>query len=245
MFNLSNKTALITGASGELGGAIATLLHEKGAYVILSGTRLEPLNELATTLSERVLVLPCNLSDPDATNNLIKQAEDQIGPIHILVNNAGLTQDGLLLRMKDEDWSRVLEVNLTAAFRLCRAALKSMMKNRFGRIINISSIVGVSGNAGQANYAASKAGLIGFSKSLALEVASRGITVNCIAPGFMTSAMTDALPDAHKETLLKSIPMGHMGTGQDIAIAALFLASDEAAYMTGQTLHINGGMLMV
>ncbi|HQS84344.1 MAG: beta-ketoacyl-ACP reductase [Alphaproteobacteria bacterium 16-39-46] len=245
MFNLSHKTALVTGASGSLGAAIATLLHERGAFVILSGTRREALDSLAQTLAERVLVLPCDLSKEEETNALIAQAEESVGHIDILVNNAGLTADGLLLRMKDEDWARVLEVNLTATFRLTRAVLRSMMKNRFGRILNITSVVGVAGNAGQTNYAASKAGLIGFSKSLALEVASRGITVNCIAPGFIDSPMTSILSETTKEQILKSIPLGQMGIAKDIANAALFLASDESSYITGQTLHVNGGMLMV
>lgn len=245
MFNLSHKVALVTGASGGLGAAITTLLHERGASVILSGTRQEALKALAHTLGERAFILPCDLSQAEQTNALIPQAEELLGRVDILVNNAGLTLDGLLLRMKDEDWNKVLEVNLTAAFRLSRAVLRSMMKNRFGRILNITSIVGVSGNAGQTNYAASKAGLIGFSKSLALEVASRGITVNCLAPGFIDSAMTSVLSEAQKEAILKSIPLGQMGTAKDIANAALFLVSDEASYITGQTLHVNGGMSMV
>ncbi|MBS0184853.1 MAG: 3-oxoacyl-[acyl-carrier-protein] reductase [Proteobacteria bacterium] len=245
MFNLSHKIALVTGASGALGAAIATLFHERGAFVILSGTRQDALDSLAQTLAERVLVLPCDLSKAEETNTLIARAEESVGHIDILVNNAGLTADGLLMRMKDEDWARVLEVNLTATFRLTRAVLRSMMKNRFGRILNITSVVGVSGNAGQTNYAASKAGLIGFSKSLALEVASRGITVNCIAPGFIGSPMTEVLSETIKDQILKSIPMGQMGVAKDIANAALFLASDESSYITGQTLHVNGGMLMV
>ena len=245
MFNLSHKKALVTGASGALGAAIATRFHEQGAFVVLSGTRREALEALAQTLGERTLVLPCDLSNAEETNTLITRAEESVGHIDILVNNAGLTADGLLMRMKDEDWARVLEVNLTATFRLTRAVLRSMMKNRFGRILNITSIVGVSGNAGQTNYAASKAGLIGFSKSLALEIASRGITVNCIAPGFIDSPMTSVLPESTKESILKSIPLGYMGHANDISNAALFLASDEASYITGQTLHVNGGMLMV
>ncbi|CCG41318.1 3-oxoacyl-[acyl-carrier-protein] reductase [Magnetospirillum molischianum] len=245
MFDLSGKTALVTGASGGIGGAIARALHAQGAVVGLHGTRREALDTLAAELGERVHVLPANLSDPAAVEQLAKDAEAALGSLDILVNNAGLTRDGLVLRMKDEDWQTVLDVNLTAAFRLCRAALKGQMKRRFGRIVNITSIVGVTGNPGQVNYAASKAGLIGLSKSLAQEVASRGITVNCVAPGFITSAMTDVLNDDQKGKLLSGIPVGRMGSVEEIAAAVVYLASAEAAYVTGQTLHVNGGMAMI
>ena len=245
MYTLNGKKALITGASGSLGASIAEILHAQGAEVILSGTRQDKLETLAHTLKERCHIIPCDLSKVEETLTLIPRAEEISGHIDILINNAGLTRDGLLIRMKDEDWERVLEVNLTAAFRLSRAALKNMMKNRFGRIINITSIVGVSGNPGQTNYCASKAGLIGFSKALALEVATRGITVNCIAPGFMTSAMTESLSEARKDMILQAVPMQRMGTPEDIAATALFLASDEASYITGQTIHVNGGMAMI
>ncbi|MFD2232971.1 3-oxoacyl-[acyl-carrier-protein] reductase [Phaeospirillum tilakii] len=245
MFDLNGKTALVTGASGGIGGAIARALHAQGAVVGLHGTRREALDTLAAELGERVHVLPANLSDPAAVEALAKQAEATLGSLDILVNNAGLTRDGLVLRMKDEDWQTVLDVNLTAAFRLCRAVVKGQMKRRFGRIINITSIVGVTGNPGQVNYAASKAGLIGMSKALAQEVASRGITVNCIAPGFITSAMTDALNDEQKAKLLAGIPLGRMGEVGEIAAAAVYLASAEAGYVTGQTLHVNGGMAMI
>jgi len=245
MFDLSGKTALVTGASGGIGGAIARALHAQGAVVGLHGTRREALDTLAAELGERVHVLPANLSDPAAVEQLAKDAEAALGSIDILVNNAGLTRDGLVLRMKDEDWQTVLDVNLTAAFRLCRAAIKGQMKRRSGRIVNITSIVGVTGNPGQVNYAASKAGLIGMSKSLAQEVASRGITVNCVAPGFITSAMTDALNDDQKGKLLSGIPAGRMGSVEEIAAAVVYLASAEAAYVTGQTLHVNGGMAMI
>jgi len=246
MFDLSGKTALVTGASGGIGGAIARALHAQGARVALSGTRREALEAVAADLGERAHVVPCNLSDATAVNALIGETETALGAgLDILVNNAGLTRDGLALRMKDEDWAAVLEVNLTAAFRLSRAAMKGMMKRRFGRIVSITSIVGVTGNPGQANYAASKAGLIGMSKSLAAEVAARGITVNCVAPGFVTSAMTDVLSDDQKTRLLAAIPTGAMGTGDDIAAAVVYLASAEAGYVTGQTLHVNGGMAML
>jgi len=245
MFDLTGKTALVTGASGAIGGAIATALHAQGATVALSGTRRAPLDQLAADLGERTHVLTANLAEPDSVEQLAKDAESALGSLDILVNNAGLTRDGLVLRMKDEDWATVLDVNLTASFRLSRAALRGMMKRRFGRIINITSIVGVTGNPGQVNYAASKAGLIGMSKSLAQEVASRGITVNCIAPGFVTSAMTDALNEEQRTRLLGGIPVGRMGEPAEIAAAAVYLASAEAAYVTGQTLHVNGGMAMI
>jgi 3-oxoacyl-[acyl-carrier protein] reductase len=245
MFDLTGKTALVTGASGDIGGAIARALAAQGAVVAVSGTRRPALDALAAELGGKTVVLPCNLADPAAVESLAKEAEAALGTLDILVNNAGLTRDGLVLRMKDEDWQSVLDVNLTAAFRLSRAAVRGMMKRRFGRIVNITSIVGVTGNPGQVNYAASKAGMIGMTKALAQEVASRGITVNCIAPGFVTSAMTDVLPDEQKAKLLTTIPQGRMGEPREIAAAAVYLASGEAAYVTGQTLHVNGGMAMI
>ncbi len=245
MFNLTGKTALVTGASGGIGGAIAKALHAQGAVVALSGTRREALDNVAAELGGRTHVLPCDLGDPAATEELVKQAEAAMGQLDILVNNAGLTRDMLALRLKDEDWQKVLDVNLTAGFRLSRAAMKGMMKRRWGRIIGITSIVGVTGNAGQANYAAAKAGMIGMAKSLAQEVASRGITVNCIAPGFIATAMTDVLTDDQKSRMLGAIPAGRLGQSDDIAAATVYLASDEAGYVTGQTLHVNGGMAMI
>jgi 3-oxoacyl-[acyl-carrier protein] reductase len=245
MFDLTGKTALVTGATGGIGGAIARALHAQGAQLVLSGTRAEALEALKGELGERVQVLSCNLSDPAAVDGLYGQAEAAAGEVHIVVSNAGVTRDGLLLRMKDEDWETVLKVNLEAYFRLSRAALKSMMRRRWGRIIGITSIVGVTGNPGQANYAASKAGMIGFSKALAQEVASRGVTVNCVAPGFIASPMTDALNEQQHEAILGRIPAGRLGEGADVAAACVYLASDEAAYVTGQTLHVNGGMAMI
>jgi 3-oxoacyl-[acyl-carrier protein] reductase len=245
MFDLSGKTALVTGASGGIGGAIARRLDEAGARVALSGTRVEALEEVKAQLKRDPVVLPASLADAGAVNELVPQAEAVLGKLDILVSNAGVTKDGLLLRMKDEDFQSVLKINLEAFFRLSRAALRGMMKNRWGRIIGITSVVGVTGNPGQANYAASKAGMIGFAKSLAQEVASRNVTVNCIAPGFIQSAMTDILPDAQKQALLGRIPAGKLGTGDDIAAAAVYLASEEAGYVTGQTLHVNGGMAMI
>ncbi|KAA1058958.1 3-oxoacyl-[acyl-carrier-protein] reductase [Azospirillum argentinense] len=245
MFDLTGKKALVTGASGGIGAQIARALHAQGATVALSGTRVAPLEALAAELGERALVVPGNLSDAAGTEQLAKDAEAALGQIDILVNNAGLTRDQLAMRMKDDDWQSVLDVNLTAAFRLSRAVLRGMMKRRWGRIIGITSIVGVTGNPGQANYAASKAGMIGMSKSLAAEVASRGITVNCVAPGFITTAMTDALNSEQKDKLLTAIPSGRMGEPGEIAAGVVYLASDEAAYVTGQTLHINGGMAMI
>ncbi len=246
MFDLTGKIALVTGASGGIGGAIARRLHGQGATVVLSGTRAEALEALAGELGERALVATCNLGDPAETDGLIAKAEAAAGgPLDILVNNAGLTRDGLALRMKDADWQQVLDVNLTAAFRLTRAALKGMMKRRWGRIVGITSIVGVTGNPGQANYAASKAGLIGMTKSLAQEVATRGITLNCVAPGMIETAMTDALNDQQRERILTAIPMQRLGNADEIASAVVFLASEEAAYVTGQTLHVNGGMAMI
>lgn len=246
MFDLSGKRALVTGATGGLGGAIAKKLHAQGAHVAISGTRAEKLETLANELGDRCAVTPCNLSDADAVDNLVKQAAEALdGGIDILVSNAGLTRDGLLMRMKDEDWQMVIKVNLEAYFRLSKACLRAMMKARFGRIIGVTSVVGVTGNPGQANYAASKAGMIGFSKSLAQEVASRGVTVNCVAPGFIASPMTDVLSDAQKGGILSRIPAGDLGSGDDIANAVLYLASAEAGYVTGQTLHVNGGMAMI
>jgi 3-oxoacyl-[acyl-carrier protein] reductase len=245
MFDLSGKTALVTGATGGIGGAIARALHAQGAAVALSGTRTEALEALAGELGERVAVTPCRLDDPEATATLPGQAEKALGGLDILVNNAGLTRDNLALRMKDEDWQTVLDVNLTAAFRLSRAALRGMMKKRWGRIVNIASVVGVTGNPGQANYAASKAGLIGMSKSLAAEVASRGVTVNCVAPGFIETAMTDALNDEQRQRILAIVPAGELGRPEDVAAAVLYLAAPEAAYVTGHTLHVNGGMTMI
>jgi 3-oxoacyl-[acyl-carrier protein] reductase len=245
MFDLSGKNALVTGASGGIGGAIARALHAQGAQVMLSGTRAAALEELAGELKERAHVATANLSDPGAADVLIKDGEARMGTLDILVNNAGLTRDMLALRLKDEDWQMVLDVNLTATFRLCRSAMRGMMKRRFGRMINITSIVGVTGNPGQANYAASKAGMIGMSKSLAAEVASRGITINCVAPGFIATPMTDALNEEQKKKLLSAIPIERLGTPADIAAGVVYLASAEAAYVTGQTLHINGGMAMI
>ncbi|WP_376959058.1 3-oxoacyl-[acyl-carrier-protein] reductase [Azospirillum sp. A26] len=245
MFDLTGKSALVTGASGGIGASIARALHAQGAAVALSGTRVAPLEALAAELGERAFVVPGNLSEAAATEQLFKDAEAALGKIDILVNNAGLTRDQIAMRLKDEDWQSVIDVNLTAAFRLSRAAMRGMMKRRWGRIINITSIVGVTGNAGQANYAASKAGLIGMSKSLAAELGSRSITVNCVAPGFIATAMTDALNDEQKQKLLPSIPAGRMGQSDEIAAGVVYLASEEAAYVTGQTLHINGGMAMI
>ncbi|PKU22541.1 3-oxoacyl-[acyl-carrier-protein] reductase [Telmatospirillum siberiense] len=245
MFDLTGKTALVTGASGDIGGAIARALQAQGAVVALSGTRRPALEALAAELGGTSPVLTCDLSDGSSVEQLAKDAEQALGSLDILVNNAGLTRDGLVLRMKDDDWQKVLDVNLSAAFRLSRAVVKGMMRRRFGRIVNITSIVGVTGNPGQVNYAASKAGLIGMSKALAQEVASRGITVNCIAPGFVTSAMTQVLTDEQKSKLLAGVPLGRMGDPAEIAAAAVYLASGEASYVTGQTLHVNGGMAMI
>ncbi len=244
MFDLTGKSALITGASGGIGGAIAEALHGAGATVGLSGTRTGPLEELQAKLGDRAHVLPCNLSDPDAVDALPKQATEAMGALDILINNAGITRDNIFMRMSDEEWQSVLDVNLTATMRLCRGSVRGMMKARWGRIVNVSSVVGATGNPGQTNYAASKAGMVGFSKSLAYEVASRGITVNAIAPGFITTAMTDKLTDDQRAGILTQVPMGRMGTGEEIASAALYLSSQEAAYITGATLHVNGGMAM-
>ncbi|MBO6520287.1 MAG: 3-oxoacyl-[acyl-carrier-protein] reductase [Rhodospirillales bacterium] len=245
MFDLTDKRALVTGASGGIGGAIAKALHAQGAAVALSGTRVDALQAVADELGERAHVVPADLSSAEGAAKLIEDAEAAMGGVDILINNAGLTRDQLAMRMKDEDWQTVLDVNLTAAFRLSRACLKGMMKARAGRIIGITSVVGATGNAGQTNYAASKAGMIGMSKSLAQEVASRGITVNCVAPGFIETAMTDVLPDDVKTKLLAGIPAGRLGNVDDIAAACVYLASDEASYVTGQTLHVNGGMAMI
>jgi 3-oxoacyl-[acyl-carrier protein] reductase len=245
MFDLTGKTALVTGASGGIGRAIAMALHGQGATVALSGTRQEALEALAGELADRVHVLPANLSDRASVDGLVPSAEAAMGSLDILVNNAGITRDNLFMRMKDAEWDQVLAVNLTAGFVLMRAAIKGMMKRRFGRIIGITSVVGVTGNPGQANYAASKAGMIGMSKSLAIEVASRNITVNCIAPGMIETAMTDDLNDRQKEAILGRIPAGRLGHATEIAAATAYLASSEAAYVTGQTLHVNGGMAMI
>ena len=246
MFDLSGRTALITGASGGIGADIARAMHKQGAHVILTGTRQEALDTIAAELSDRVTVLTCNLSDRAAVAGLVDQAVDAAGaPIDILVNNAGITRDGLMMRMKDDDWDAVMEVNLNAAMVLSRAVLRGMMKARWGRIIQMSSIVGYTGNPGQANYAAAKAGMTGFTKALAAEVASRGITANVIAPGFIATPMTDALTDAQKDDLLVKVPAGRLGQAQEIAAAAVYLASEEAGYMTGGTLHVNGGMAML
>ncbi len=245
MFDLTGRTALVTGASGGIGRAIAEALHAQGATVAISGTREAALQDVAAALGERVHILPCNLADGAAVEALIGQAEAALGQVDILVNNAGVTRDNLAMRLKDEDWDTVIDVNLKAAFKLSRNVLRGMMKRRFGRIISITSVVGVTGNPGQANYAASKAGLIGMSKSLAQEVASRGITVNAVAPGFIETAMTEAIAGPAREALIGRIPSGRMGTGGDIAAAVVYLASDEAAYVTGQTLHVNGGMAMI
>lgn len=245
MFDLTGRKALVTGATGGLGEEIARALHARGAIVGLHGTREEKLKELAAELGERTFVFPANLSDREAVKALGQKAEEEMGGVDILVNNAGITRDGLFVRMSDEDWDAVLNVNLTSVFNLTRELTHPMMRRRQGRIINITSIVGVTGNPGQANYCASKAGLIGFSKSLAQEIASRNVTVNCIAPGFIESAMTDKLNDKQKDAIMGNIPMKRMGKGADIAAAVVYLASDAAAYVTGQTLHVNGGMAMI
>ncbi|WP_153769415.1 3-oxoacyl-[acyl-carrier-protein] reductase [Labrenzia sp. CE80] len=245
MFTLEGKAALITGATGGIGESIARALHAQGATVALSGTRAEKLEVLAADLGERAFVTPANLSDRAAVDALLPAAEEKLGKVDILVNNAGITRDNIFMRMKDDEWDQVLEVNLTSGFRLCRAAIKGMMKRRTGRIIGITSVVGVTGNPGQTNYAAAKAGMIGMYKSLAREVASRNITVNTVAPGFIETAMTDELNDKQKESILQSVPAGRLGKADEIAAASVYLASDEAAYVTGQTLHINGGMAMI
>ena len=245
MISLTGKKALVTGASGGIGGAIARTLHALGAEVALSGTRADALEAVKAALGDRAHVCPCDLSDAAQVDGLIAAAGKAMGQVDILVNNAGLTRDMLAMRISDAMWQKVIDVNLTAAFRLSREALKEMLRRRWGRIVNITSIVGVTGNAGQANYAASKAGLIGMTKSMAQEVAARNITINCVAPGFIKSAMTDALNDQQKAKLMERIPAGRLGTGEDCAAAVAFLASDAAAYITGQTLHVNGGMAMI
>jgi 3-oxoacyl-[acyl-carrier protein] reductase len=245
MFRLDGKPALVTGASGGIGAAIARALHAQGAVVALSGTRRDALDVLAAELGERAHVCPADLRDPDAGDALVAAAEAAVGPLHVLVNNAGLTRDMLALRMKDEDWQTVLDVDLTAPFRLARAALRGMLRRRAGRIIGISSIVGATGNPGQANYAAAKAGLVGMTKALAQEVASRGITVNVVAPGFIETAMTDAIGAVQRTKLIEAIPLGKLGQPADVAAAVAYLASDEAAWVTGATLHVNGGMAMI
>jgi 3-oxoacyl-[acyl-carrier protein] reductase len=245
MFDLSGKTALVTGASGGIGGAIARGLHAQGASIIASGTRKDALGALCAELGERSQALACDLSDAAAVDALVGVAEALGAPVDILVANAGVTRDNLLVRMKDEEWETVIKVNLEAYFRLARAAMRGMMRRRYGRIIGITSVVGVMGNAGQGNYAASKAGMIGFTKSVAQEIAPRGVTVNCIAPGMIESPMTDALTEQQKTAILGRIPAGHLGSGADVAAACVYLASDEAAYVTGQTLHVNGGMAMI
>ena len=245
MFDLTGKKALVTGATGGIGGAIAVALHKQGASVGISGRNEGKLQELSSKLQDRVFVLPSDLAAAGAIDALVKAAEEQMGQIDILVNNAGLTRDNLSMRMKDEDWQEVIDVNMTATFKLAKAVQRGMMKRRWGRIINIASVVGVTGNPGQTNYVASKAGMIGWSKAMAPEIASRNITVNCVAPGFIATAMTDALNDQQKETINGRIPAGRMGASEDIAAAAVYLASEEAAYVTGQTIHVNGGMAMI
>ncbi|MFC0217324.1 3-oxoacyl-[acyl-carrier protein] reductase [Pseudochelatococcus lubricantis] len=245
MFDLTGKKALVTGATGGLGSAIARALHARGAAVALSGTRREVLEALAQELGERVVVTPANLADAAEVEALVPAAEEALGGLDVVVNNAGVTRDNLFIRMKDEEWDTVIAVNLTAAFRLSRAAVKGMMRRRYGRIIGIGSVVGITGNPGQGNYAASKAGLVGMTKSLAAEVASRNITVNAVAPGFIESPMTDALNDKQRESILSRVPAGRLGLGKDVAAAVVYLASDEAGYVTGQTLHVNGGMAMI
>jgi 3-oxoacyl-[acyl-carrier protein] reductase len=245
MFDLSGKTALVTGASGGLGQAIARALHRQGATVVLSGTRAEALETLRGELAERAFAVPCDLSNTEQVASLVTRAEAAAGQVDILVNNAGITRDTLALRMKDEDWNLVIAVNLTASFQLARAALKGMTRRRHGRIIGITSVVGVTGNAGQSNYAASKAGMIGMTKALAAEVASRDVTVNCVAPGFIESPMTAALNEKQRTAILGAVPAGRLGQGEDVAAAVVYLASREAAYVTGQTLHVNGGMAMI
>jgi 3-oxoacyl-[acyl-carrier protein] reductase len=245
MFDLSGKKALVTGASGGIGGAIATALHAQGATVGLSGTRLPALEALAGRLGERALILPADLADPASGDKLIADAESALGQVDILVNNAGLTRDTIAIRLSDEDWQKVLDVNLTAGFRLARACLRTMMRRRWGRVIGIGSVVGHTGNPGQANYAAAKAAMVGMSKALAAEVASRNVTVNVVSPGFITTAMTEVLSDSIKQRLLEMIPSKRMGRPEEVAAAVVYLASEEAAYVTGQTLHVNGGMAMI
>ena len=245
MFDLTGKTALVTGATGGIGGATARALHAQGAAVALSGTRCEVLDALAAELGSRAHVLPCDLSDKDAVEALVPKAEETMGQLDILVANAGVTRDNLFVQLRDEDWEQVINVNLTATFRLARAAVRGMMRRRFGRVIGITSVVGVTGNPGQSNYAASKAGMIGMMKSIAAEYAKRGVTANCVAPGFIATAMTDKLNEKQREAILGRVPAGRLGASDDIAAAVVYLASNEAAYVTGQTLHVNGGMAMI
>jgi len=245
MFRLDGKRALVTGASGGIGGAIARALHAQGATVAVSGTRAQALEGLVRELGERAHAVPADLSDAQAADGLADRAAVALGGLDILVNNAGITRDGLFVRMKDADWQTVLDVDLTSAFRLCRAALRGMMRQRWGRIVSITSVVGATGNPGQANYAAAKAGLVGMSKALAQEVASRNVTVNCVAPGFIQTAMTDVLDEGQKTRILAGLPAGRLGTAPDVAAAVAYLASEEAAYVTGQTLHVNGGLAMI
>ncbi|MBT6009477.1 MAG: 3-oxoacyl-[acyl-carrier-protein] reductase [Rhodobacterales bacterium] len=245
MFELEGKCALITGASGGIGGSIARALYAQGAKVALSGTRIDPLKALADDLGDRAFIVPCNLSDVDAVKALPQKASEEMGGIDILVNNAGITKDNLFMRMSDDDWHQVIDINLTSTMHLMKSVMRTMMKKRFGRIINITSIVGVTGNAGQVNYAASKAGMIGMTKSFAQEIATRGITANCIAPGFIETAMTAELPENVIKNMLDAIPQGRMGQADEIAASVAFLASNEASYITGQTLHVNGGMAMI
>jgi 3-oxoacyl-[acyl-carrier protein] reductase len=245
MFDLTGKTALVTGSTGGIGGAIARAFHQQGATVAISGTRRDVLDALAGELADRVHVLPCNLADKEEIEALVPKSEEAMGKLDILVANAGITKDNLLVQLRDEDWDQVVAVNLTATFRLARAAVRGMMRRRFGRIIGVTSVVGVTGNPGQANYTATKAGLIGMIKSIAGEYARRGVTANAIAPGFIATAMTDRLNDKQREAILARVPAGRLGAGADVAAAAVFLASEEAAYVTGQTLHVNGGMAMI
>ncbi|MDC1348232.1 3-oxoacyl-[acyl-carrier-protein] reductase [Amylibacter sp.] len=245
MFELEGKCALITGASGGIGGSIARALYAQGAKVALSGTRIDPLKALADDLGDRAFIVPCNLSDVDAVKALPQTASEEMGGIDILVNNAGITKDNLFMRMSDDDWHQVIDVNLTSTMYLMKSVMRTMMKQRFGRIINITSIVGVTGNAGQVNYSASKAGMIGMTKSFAQEIATRGITANCIAPGFIETAMTAELPENVIKNMLDAIPQGRMGQADEVAASVAFLASNEASYITGQTLHVNGGMAMI
>jgi 3-oxoacyl-[acyl-carrier protein] reductase len=245
MFDLTGKKALVTGASGGIGEAIARVLHRQGAAVAVSGTRRDALETLAADLAERAHVLPCNLADKDEVETLVPRAEEVLGQIDILVNNAGVTRDNIFVRLSDEDWDRVIAVDLSAAFRLMRAAVRGMMRRRFGRVVGITSVVGVTGNAGQGNYAAAKAGMIGMSKALAHEVASRNVTVNCVAPGFIDTAMTRALTQKQRDMILGAVPAARLGSTDEVAAAVLFLASTEAAYVTGHTLHVNGGMAMI
>jgi len=245
MFELTGKTALVTGASGGIGGAIARALHKQGATVAISGTRRDALEQLAGELKDRVHVLPCDLSDKEQVEALVPQAEEKMEKLDILVANAGITKDNLFVQLRDEDWNSVIDINLTATFRLSRAAMKTMMRRRYGRIIGITSVVGVTGNPGQGNYTAAKAGMIGMIKSIAKEYARRGVTANCVAPGFIATAMTDKLNDKQRESILQMVPANRLGTSDDVAAAVVYLASEEAAYVTGQTLHVNGGMAMI